>query len=100
MKLFKPTQRLLELGLVLQYDSQETAIFNRGGFEREMINQERSQILHGNNDYWQDEELEYKIQKTLLTIFDLKWTPQKPIEYGPKPTEHNGYKTKHSTDGY
>lgn len=93
MKYFKPTTRLVELGLVLQYDSQKEPIFNKNGFEREMINQERSAIIIGNFDYWQEVELEYKIQNTIATIKRQKWLPETPIEYGPKPTEHNGYKS-------
>ena len=87
MKYFKPTQRLIELDLALQYDKQERAIFNENGFEREMINQERAQIFHGNNDYWQEFDLETKIQNTIATINYQKWIPEKPIKYGPKPTE-------------
>lgn len=81
MKYFKPTQRLVELGLVLQYDSQETAIFNKDGFEREMINQERANILQGNFDYWQTPNLEQKIKSTIQEIKQTNWQPEKAIVY-------------------
>lgn len=81
MKYYKPTERLLDLGLVLQYDSQEKVIFNTRGFEREMINQERGRILQGDFDYWQTKTLETKISNALLEIKRTKWKPEKPINY-------------------
>lgn len=81
MKYFKPTQRLVELGLVLQYDSQKKAIFNKDGFEREMINQERAKIIQGNFDYWQTQNLEEKIKLAIQEIKQTNWQPEKAIVY-------------------
>ena len=76
MKIFKPTKRLLELALVLKFDTQlqeksKQPILTTN--QRLWINQERGQIMSGNNDYTQHATLEALIQKILVEIEKLNW---------------------------
>ena len=79
MKVFKPPKRLVELGLVLQYDKEHQPIFNL--VERIYINQERGLVMQKNNTYEQPETIETKIQKVLIEIKVNRWKPEKEIQY-------------------
>jgi len=56
MKIFTPSHRLLELGLILQYDSErqdlELAPILSSTGHRILINQERGRIMSGDFDYY------------------------------------------------
>jgi hypothetical protein len=81
MKKYIPPKRLVELGLVLQYDTEQKPTFNTNDFEREMINQERAKLFAGDYSYMQTEKLENKIQTILLEIQKQNWKPKKEIQY-------------------
>jgi hypothetical protein len=81
MKNYKPPKRLVELGLVLQYDTEFKATFNKNNFEREMINQERAKLFANDFSHLQSEKLEAKIQLILLDIKKQNWTPKTEIQY-------------------
>lgn len=83
MKVYNPPQRLIALGLVLQYDTEsdenkKTIYFTTG--QRIVINQERSAIMQG-LEYKQNEWTESKIQFVIGQIITTKWNPEKPIPY-------------------
>lgn len=83
MKNYNPTQRLMALGLVLQFDSEsqekgKSHYFTVG--QRIVINQERAAIMAGLN-YTQNELLENKIEFVVSQIISKKWHPEKPIPY-------------------
>lgn len=86
MKLYIPPQRLVNLGLVLQYDKEvfkcelkEESFLTWN--ERLLINRERARIMANDNSYKQDDLLEFKILKILLIIKQSSWKPLKVIEY-------------------
>lgn len=86
MKPYTPPRRLVELGLVLQYDSEffkcclkEERFFK--WIERLLINRERARIMAGDNSYKQTEVLESKIKDVLKVIQEKNWKPEKEIQY-------------------
>lgn len=84
MKRYQPAKRLVELGLVLQYDSQNyKCIYKREKYltvlERVAINQERASIMSGKDEFIQP--LETKIQSILLIIKQSRWKPENEILY-------------------
>jgi hypothetical protein len=86
-KNYLPPPRLIDLGLVLQYDKE---IFKcelkEENFltwnDRLLINRERARLLAKDNSYRQDDLLESKIRHILQEIETKKWKPLKNIEYG------------------
>lgn len=85
MKVFKPPKRLLELGLVLQYDSERQEIGLSPILEIEqriLINQERGKIMSGDDNYTQTTNYEATIQAVLLEIAKQNWKPKIEIKYG------------------
>lgn len=71
MKDYLPDSRFIELSDCLRYCSSrlelgKEEIFTPG--ERFSINQERAKLLDGLNTYQQEEQLECKIQITILII--------------------------------
>jgi hypothetical protein len=84
MKTYKPPQRLVALGLVLQYDSElqkngRLGIFST--FQRILINQERAKILSEDDTYRQAFGIENKIEFVLEKIKATNFQPEKPICY-------------------
>jgi hypothetical protein len=82
MKKYEPPKRLVQLGRVLQYDSERQEI----GFSsllsienRILINQERGMIMKGNFDYKQ--LIDTKINSILLEIRKENWKPKTDIQY-------------------
>lgn len=87
MKYYLPPIRLVNLGLVLQYDKEVFKCeLKEENFltwnERLLINRERARIMAKDNSYRQDTILETKIDQILLEIDKNNWKPLKPIEYG------------------
>lgn len=85
MKVFKPPKRLLELGLVLQYDTERQEIGLSPILEIEqriLINQERGKIMSGDDNYTQTTNYEAIIQTVLLEIAKQNWKPKIEIKYG------------------
>lgn len=85
MKAFEPPKRLLELGLVLQYDSERQEIGLNPILEIEqriLINQERGKIMSGDDNYTQTTNYEATIQAVLLGISKQNWKPKTEIKYG------------------
>lgn len=84
MRKFIPTKRLVELGLVLQYDT-ELQEFSKDAVltdtQRFWINQERGKIMSGDDDYLQHATLERLIEKILLGIRKQNWKPKTEIQY-------------------
>lgn len=87
MKLYLPPPRLVNLGLVLQYDKevfkcelkeQNFLTWN----DRLLINRERARIMAKDDSYRQETSLENKIAQILLEMTKNNWKPLKPIEYG------------------
>lgn len=86
MKYYLPPIRLVNLGLVLQYDKEVFKCeLKEENFltwnERLLINRERARIMAKDNSYRQDTILETKIDQILLDIKKNNWKPLKPIEY-------------------
>lgn len=86
MKNYLPPPRLIDLGLVLQYDKEifkcelkEESFLTWN--ERLLINRERARIMAKDNSYWQDDLLESKIRHILQEIKRKNWKPLKNIEY-------------------
>lgn len=87
MKYYKPSERLVELGLVLQYDSflkdnGKNGLLNE--FDRMKINQQRGYLI-SETEFEKVEDLEIKINEILLQLFQQKWKPEIPIQYGKQP---------------
>lgn len=87
MKNYLPPPRLVDLGLVLQYDKEvfkcelkEESFLTWN--DRLLINRERARIMANDNSYKQDDFLEYKILNILLLIKQSNWKPLKAITYG------------------
>lgn len=85
-KLYLPPPRLVNLGLVLQYDKEVFKCeLKEENFltwnERLLINRERARIMAKDNSYRQDDELETKINQILQKIKKNNWKPLKQIEY-------------------
>jgi hypothetical protein len=86
MKLYLPPPRLVNLGLVLQYDKE---IFKcelkEENFltwnDRLLINCERARLMANDNSYIQENDLENKIEHVLQKIKEGNWKPLKTIEY-------------------
>ncbi len=84
MTIYKPPQRLLELGMVLKYDSelQEDGKTKKlEPHEREAINRERAKVIANDYSYQHFESLITKIDSILLEIKLKRWKPKNPIEY-------------------
>lgn len=84
MKIFTPNKRLINLGLVLQYDSFKKDNGKAGYFtqaQRTLINQERGRIFNELDNYIQPPELEEKIQFLMDQIKSNNWNPLIPVEY-------------------
>ncbi|QSW90733.1 hypothetical protein J0383_07955 [Flavobacterium endoglycinae] len=86
MKIYLPPPRLVDLGLVLQYDKEVFKCeLKEENFltwnERLLINRERARIMANDHSYKQDIVLEYKILNILLIIKQTHWKPLKTIEY-------------------
>lgn len=84
MRVYIPTKRLVELGLVLQYDTElqevsKDAVLTTN--QRFWINQERGKIMSGDEDYFLYDSLEDLIQKILLQIRKQNWKPKNEIHY-------------------
>ena len=84
MRVYIPTKRLVELGLVLQYDTElqevsKDAVLTTN--QRFWINQERGKIMNGDEDYFLYDSLEDLIQKILLQIRKQNWKPKNEIHY-------------------
>ena len=84
MKILKPPHRLVELGLVLQFDSylQDngfTPLLTT--FERMFINKERSNLLNNEFYYQLPSELDKKIELILTHIHNQNWKPENLIQY-------------------
>lgn len=65
MKEFKPSERLVALGEILEYDTQLKEKGKAGHFsvtERILINQERGQLLAGKENYCHSIALQSKIE--------------------------------------
>lgn len=82
MKKYLPPKRLVELGLVLQYDSSfqelgQSPILSTE--QRILINQERSRIMSGDFDYIQP--VDSKIESVLVEIRKQNWKPETEIQY-------------------
>lgn len=86
MKLYLPPPRLVNLGMVLQYDKEVFKCeLKEENFltwnERLLINRERARIMANDNSYRQEIELEIKIYQILQEINSKNWKPLKTIEY-------------------
>ena len=82
MKKYQPPKRLIELGLVLQYDSSfqelgQSPILSM--VQRILINQERGRIMSGHFDYIQP--VNCKIESVLVEIRKQNWKPETDIQY-------------------
>ena len=85
-KIYNPPARLVELGLVLQYDKEvfkcelkeETFLTWN---ERLLINRERARLMANDNSYRQSDTIEDKIKTVLREITMNNWEPLKEIEY-------------------
>ena len=87
MKFYLPPPRLVNLGLVLQYDKEVFKCeLKEESFltwdDRLLINRERARIMAKDDSYRQETSLETKIYQILLEIDKNNWKPLKPIEYG------------------
>lgn len=85
MKLYIPPQRLIDLGLVLQYDSELQEIQNKAllsFYQRLLINQERAKLLSGDENNNQPDDLETIIKAVLNEINKQNWQPKQSIKYG------------------
>ncbi|MEO6176806.1 MAG: hypothetical protein ABIP27_16765 [Flavobacterium circumlabens] len=86
MKLYLPPHRLVNLGLVLQYDKEVFKCeLKEENFltwnDRLLINRERARIMAKDDSYRQDSALENKIDQILQEIKKKNWKPLKEIEY-------------------
>ena len=84
MRKYIPTKRLVELGLVLQYDTELQEVSKDAVLtdtQRFWINQERGKIMSGDDDYLQYSTLERLIEKILLGIRKQNWKPKTEIQY-------------------
>lgn len=84
MRNYIPTKRLVELGLVLQYDTELQEVSKDAVLtdtQRFWINQERGKIMSGDDDYLQYAALERLIEKILLGIRKQNWKPKTEIQY-------------------
>ena len=84
MRNYIPTKRLVELGLVLQYDTELQELSKDAVLtdtQRFWINQERGKIMSGDDDYLQYEILERLIEKISLEIRKQNWKPKTEIQY-------------------
>ena len=84
MRVYIPTKRLVELGLVLQYDTELQEVSKDAVLtdtQRFWINQERGKIMSGDDDYLQYSTLERLIEKILLGIRKQNWKPKTEIQY-------------------
>lgn len=84
MRMYIPTKRLVELGLVLQYDTELQEVSKDGVLtdtQRFWINQERGKIMSGDDDYLQYARLERLIETILLGIREQNWKPKTEIQY-------------------
>ncbi|MCV9929492.1 hypothetical protein OIU83_17660 [Flavobacterium sp. LS1R49] len=82
----KIPKRLIELGLVLQYDSEVFKCELKEEqfltwIERLLINRERAKIMSGDTTYTQTKVLESKIEAVLIEVKKSNWHPFKEIEY-------------------
>ena len=85
MKHYVPPIRLVNLGLVLQYDKEvfkcelkEESFLTWN--DRLLINRERARIMAKDDSYRQETSLETKIYQILLEIDKNNWKPLKAIE--------------------
>lgn len=82
MKKYTPPKRLVELGMVLQYDTglQELGLSPiLTAEQRILINQERGRIMSGFFDYKQP--INDKIESVLVEIRKEYWKPETEIRY-------------------
>ncbi len=79
MREYIPSKRLVLLGLVLQYDTEDTPSFKE--HERFAINQERAKVIANDNSYSQSETVEAKIATILIDIRKHNWKPLNEIQY-------------------
>lgn len=79
MKIYKPPQRLIDLGEVLQWDKEKEKTLTV--YERMLINQERSALLNNKSDFEQPEALATKIAAIIERIWITNWEPENPIKY-------------------
>lgn len=79
MKIYKPPQRLIDLGEVLQWDREKAKTFTV--YERMSINQERSHLLKYDTEFEQPEALYKKIDATIKLMKLSKFLPENPIKY-------------------
>lgn len=85
MKIYQPSKRLVELGLVLQYDTELQEVSKDAiltDTQRFWINQERAKIMSGEDDYLQHPKLEVVIESISLQIRKQNWKPKIEIRYG------------------
>ncbi len=86
MRQLQPPKRLVELGLVLQYDKEVFKCeLKEENFltwnDRLLINRERARIMAKDDTYRQSDALENKITHILREILMNNWQPLKEIEY-------------------
>lgn len=82
MKIYNPPKRLIELGVILQYDTslQELGLSPVLTTEQRIfINQERGRIMSGDFDYIQP--IDSKIESILTEIRKQRWKPETDIQY-------------------
>jgi hypothetical protein len=82
--MYIPTKRLVELGLVLRYDTElqdlsKAAVLSEN--QRFWINQERGKIMSGDDDYLQYATLEVLIKTILIEIRKQNYKPKTEIQY-------------------
>jgi hypothetical protein len=82
--MYIPTKRLVELGLVLRYDTElqevsKAAVLSEN--QRFWINQERGKIMSGDDDYLQYVTLEVLIKTILFEIRKQNYKPKTEIQY-------------------
>jgi hypothetical protein len=84
MRKYIPTKRLVELGSILQYDTELQEISKDAVLtvnQRFWINQERGKIMSGDENYLQCQKLEALIEMILLEIRKQNWKPKTEIQY-------------------
>ena len=84
MRKYIPTKRLVELGSILQYDTELQEISKDAVLtvnQRFWINQERGKIMSGDENYLQCQKLEALIEMILLEIRKQNWKPKAEIQY-------------------
>lgn len=79
MKSYTPPQRLLDLGIVLQYDQQACRFF--APHERFSINYERARLMANDYSISQCQSIENKIYEILTAIERQDWCPFSEIKY-------------------